>query len=119
VVSPLLFGPLTSRSAEAAWLTAEGEAHLQANRNQEALQTFDRVLSRHSLDIPALVGRAEARRRLQQFEEALSDLNLALSLQPNNARALRVRSETNRDAGRKVRAWTDRVRAKWRKGGST
>lgn len=97
-----------------ARLTEEGEAHLRANRNQKALRAFDQALSHQPRFVPALVGRGEARRRMRRFEEALSDLKLALSLQPKNARALQVRSETNRDAGRKVRAWADRVRARWR-----
>ena len=105
---------LRRQSAEVRKLTAEGEAHLRADRTQEAVRAFDQALALNSRHAPALVGRGEANRRLQRFEDALRDLKLAVRLQPNDARTLRIRSETNREAGRKVRAMADRLRAKWR-----
>ena len=99
--------------AEGKRLTAEGEAHLEGNRNDEALTAFNQALATTQDYVPALVGRGEAYRRRRQFDQALSDLNRAIKLQPSNARALRVRSETNRDAGRQTRAFADRLRARF------
>ena len=87
---------------------------MRADRTQEAVRAFDQALALNSRHAPALVGRGEANRRLQRFEDALRDLKLAVRLQPNDARTLQIRSETNREAGRKVRAMADRLRAKWR-----
>jgi len=94
-------------------LAAAGEAHLEANRNDEALTAFNQALVITPDNVPALVGRAEVYRRRQQFDHALGDLNRAVKLQPRNARALRVRGETNRDAGRQTRALVDRLRARF------
>lgn len=65
--------------------SAAGWAHLDADRPHAALAEFDRVLKRSEDDPAALKGRAEALARLQRFDEAISPLQRAAQLQPNDA----------------------------------
>jgi tetratricopeptide (TPR) repeat protein len=99
--------------AEVKRLVGEGEAHLKAGRDDEALAAFDLALAKEPDNVPALAGRGEVHRRMRRFDRALEDLNRALQLQPSNTRVLQIRSETNRDAGRKARAFVDRLRTSW------
>jgi len=81
-----------------------GDAYAQLQKNEPAVQDLTRFLTSSSKDVPALIGRALAYYNMKNYQAALSDLDVAFSVDPKN---FRVKASTVRvlDAmGRKADA---------------
>lgn len=90
----------------------EGQELLLAARWREAVSAFDRAVSEGSADpVGAFIGRAIALRFLGRTEDALDDLNLAVSRDPRRADAYHERAIALVMLGRDGEALNDLDRA--------
>lgn len=78
---------------------AEGDRAREDGRPAEAVEAYSRALEEDPCAVPALHGRALARRRLGEFRAALADLAAAVELEPRNAALHHDLGLTRLDAG--------------------
>ncbi|MEM6661720.1 MAG: tetratricopeptide repeat protein [Pseudomonadota bacterium] len=92
-------------------MVAMGDAHYADQNFVLARDSYSEVLSRNSADVRALNNRALAFAALGEFDAALQDLQLALTLTPNNGDIWNNRANLNCRFGRASEAFTDRMQA--------
>lgn len=81
---------------------AGGQDLAHAGKHEAAVAQYDAALAKDPTYVPAWLGRAESRLALDQVKPGLDDLDHALSLAPDDARALALRAGLLRTLNR----WT-------------
>ena len=88
-----------------------GEAHIQAERYEEARDDFTRVIALNEKYSGAFAYRGSAYLGLEQFNEALADLNHALEMDEKNIFACAHRGIVHQEMGHYREAWADFTKA--------
>jgi tetratricopeptide (TPR) repeat protein len=80
-------------------LSQAGNAWLLARAPVEAENAFTQAMTIKSGDADLFIDRARARAMQRRFEDAVSDLSVALSVRPRDVLALRLRSDAHFELG--------------------
>lgn len=91
---------LLKNPADSEALTKLAQLFFRYKDFADAEEAFSKLMALVPRDITAILGRANARYQTQQFEGALADYDLALSLKPDDAQAQRGHSRTLVKLGR-------------------
>lgn len=73
-----------------------GCLHMYNHRLPEAISYFNQELAIQPGKVDALIGRAIVYQMMEKGNEALEDLNLAISKEPKNSRSYKIRAEVYR-----------------------